>query len=295
MFAARPPTPWPPANCLSLIRAERQAFHGPAEFLRDPVNRASVGAYLADLGRPYGIEAPPGQFADPLSPALGQSYGEMGESLIRALVPADEPADLLVLTFSVHDLRPSQATAAHLSHVCPGTPMSFAICDQGSAAPFSGLRVAGEYAASLGLRRVLLIVAEQAGLPYASAATLPSGDWGVAMLCGDTPDPSARVAGLRQHPAVGADRVPELAGADLAELSAGRRDVRLVLSHTLAQAWAAPPADQVRVAEPGQPTTGIWWELVDELTGQAGRPGLVVAADYDPGLRYLCLAAIELG
>jgi hypothetical protein len=295
VFAARPPALRPPVSGLSLIRAERQAFHGPAEFLRDPRNRASVGAYLADLARPYGIEAPTGQFADPLAPPLGQSYGEMGESLIRALVPADEPADLLVLTFSIHDLRPSQATAAHLSHVCPGTPMSFAICDQGSAAAFTGLRVAGEYAASLGLRRVLLIVAEQAGLPYASAAPLPSGDWGVAMLYGDTPEPSARVVGLRQHPAVGAHRVPELAGADLAELTAGRRDVRLVLSDTLAAAWAAPPADQVRVAPPGQPTTGIWWELVDELTGEAARPGLVVAADYDPGLRYLCLAAIELG
>jgi hypothetical protein len=282
-------------NGLPLIRAERQAFHGPAEFLRDPVNRASVGAYLADLGRPYGIEAPSGQFADPLSPALGQSYGEMGESLIRALVPADEPADLLVLTFSIHDLRPSQATAAHLSQFCPGTPMSFAICDQGSAAAFSGLRVAGEYAASLGLRRVLLIVVEQSGLPYASTAPLPSGNWGVAMLFGDTPDPSARVAGLRQHPAVGADSVPGLAGAGLAELSGGRGDVRLVLSDTLAAAWPAPPAAQVRVASAGQPATGIWWELADELTGDAGRPGLVVVADYDAGLRYLCLAAIELG
>jgi hypothetical protein len=36
--------------------------------------------------------------------------------------------------------------------------------------------------------------------------------------------------------------------------------------------------------------------LIDELSGQAGEagPGLVVAADYDPHLRYLCLTAFDL-
>lgn len=300
MFVARPPALRPPRTGLHLIRAERQAFSGPAQFLRDPVNRAGVGTYMADMARPYGIEVPPGLFGEPLSPALGHSYGEMAQSLVRTLVPADEEVDLLVLAFSVHDLWPSRATAAYLSHVCPGTPMSFAICDQGSAAAFSGLRIAGEYAASAGCRRVLLIVVEQAALPYASAAPLPSRHRGVAMLYGDTSVPPAQVVGLRQHPAVAADSVAGLAAADLAELSAGRRDVRLVLSDALAAAWPAPAVGsrrlpRVRVAAPGQPSTGVWWELVDELADDTGRPGLVLAADYDPGLEYLCLTAIELG
>ena len=33
----------------------------------------------------------------------------------------------------------------------------------------------------------------------------------------------------------------------------------------------------------------------DELGGDARRPDLVVAADYDPGLRYLCLTAFGAG
>jgi len=292
---AGPPALQPPGTGLHLIRAERQAFSGPAEYLRDPVNRADVGRYMADMTRPYALEVTPGLFGEPLSPALGHSYGEMGQALVRTLVPADEPVDLLVLAFSVHDLWPSRATAAYLSHVCPGTPMSFAICDQGSAAAFSGLRVAREYAASAGCRRVLLIVVEQAALPYPSAAPLPSRHRGVAMLYGDTSVPPARVVSLRQHPAVAGDSVAGLAAADLAELSADRRDVRLVLSDTLAAAWPAPAVGRVRVAAPGQPSTGVWWELVDELADDPGRPGLVVAADYDPGLRYLCLTAIELG
>ena len=33
----------------------------------------------------------------------------------------------------------------------------------------------------------------------------------------------------------------------------------------------------------------------DELGGDARRPDLLVAADYDPGLRYLCLTAFGAG
>jgi hypothetical protein len=46
---------------------------------------------------------------------------------------------------------------------------------------------------------------------------------------------------------------------------------------------------------PGQPSTGVWWGLIDELASDVGRPDLLVAADYDPGLRYLCLAAFDAG
>jgi hypothetical protein len=300
VFLAGPPAPRTPETRLHLIRSGCQVFSGPAEHLQDPVIRADVGTYMADLTRPYALEVTPGLFGEPLSPALGQSYGEMGEALVRALVPDDEPVDLLVLAFSVHDLWPSRATAAHLSHVCPGAPMSFAICDQGSAAAFSGLRIAGEYAASAGCGRVLLIVVEQAGLPYPSAAPLPSRHQGVAMLFGPAPVPCARIVAVRQHPGVGAEGVAGLAAAELAELSASRRDVRLVLGDGLAAAWPAPGQGcgrraSVRAAAPGQPATGVWWELVAELAGDTGGPGLVVAADYDPGLRYLCLTGIEVG
>jgi 4-hydroxymandelate oxidase len=287
VFVARPPTG------LRLIRAERQTFTGPAEFLRDPVHRGDVATFLADMARPYGHVVPPGLFGEPLSPALGQSYGEMGQALLGALVPADEPVDLLVLAFSVHDFWPGRATAAYLSHVCPGTPMSFAICDQGSAAAFTGLRIAREYAASAGCGRTLLIVVEQAALPYAAAAPLPSRHRGVAMLYGESAERSARLLDVRQHAGLAADGVADLAVAELAELSAGHRDVRLVLSDALAAVWSGRPVGGVRVTPPGQPSTGVWWELAGELAGGAEGADLLVAADYDPDLRYLCLAAIE--
>jgi 4-hydroxymandelate oxidase len=293
VFVARPPASPPLRRDLYLVRAERRTFDGPAEFLADPANRARVGEYLADAARPYGGEVPPALFGEPLSPALGQSYGEMAEALIGPVVPADEPVDLLVLAFAIHDLRPGRQTAAYLSHVTPGAPMAFAICDQGSAAAFSGLRIAGEYASSAGIRRALLIVVEQAALPYDCPVPVPSQHRGVAMLYGDRAEPGARVAGVHQRPGVPPGDVAALAAADLAELAAGEREVALVLSDALAAVWTAPAAGRVRVMPPGQPSTGVWWGLIDELTSDAGHRGLVVAGDYDPGLRYLCLTAFE--
>jgi len=295
VFVAGPPDGSPLRRDLYLVRAARRVFAGPAEFLADAGNRARISEYLTDMARPYGRDVPDSWFGEPPSPALGHSYGEMAEALIGAIVPTDEPVGLLVLAFAIHDLRPGRQTAAYLSHVTPGAPMAFAVCDQGSAAAFSGLRVAREYASSAGVGRVLLIVVEQAALPYRSPEPPPAQHRGVAMLYDDRASPRARVADVRQHPGVPPTSVAGVAAADLAELAAGRHEVGLVLSDALAAVWTAPAAGRVRVMPPGQPSTGVWWGLLDELDSEAGRrPDLLVAADYDPGLRYLCLTAFDV-
>ena len=151
----------------------------------------------------------------------------------------------------MHDLRPGRQTAAYLSHVTPGEPMAFAVCDQGSAAAFSGLRMIREYAASAAITRALLVVVEQAALPYDGPATLPLQHQAVAMLYrseldgmlaaktgppatggraglgGNSAIQPVRVTGIRQHPGVPPGDVAALAAADLAELAAGHRDVAL--------------------------------------------------------------------
>lgn len=295
MFVARPPVSQPLRRDLHLVRAVRRTFTGPAEFLADPGNRARVGAYLTDMAGAYAREMPAAVLGEPPSPALGHSYGEMAQALIGQAVLAGEPVDLLVLAFSVHDLRPGRQTAAYLSHLTPGAPMAFAICDQGSAAAFSGLRIARAYASSAGIRRALLIVVEQAALPYGCPVPVPSQHRGVAMLYGESAMPRARVADVRQHPGVPPGEAARLAAADLCELVASHHEVSLVISDALAAVWAAPAAGRVRVMPPGQPSTDVWWGLIDELSGDGGRPDLLVAADYDPGLRYLCLTAFDTG
>ncbi len=293
MFIACPAASPSPACDLQLIRAARRAFTGPAQFLGEPANRARIAEYLTDMAGAYAREVPADLFGEPPSPELGHSYGEMAEALIASAVSPDEPVDLLILAFSVHDLRPGRQTAAYLSHLTPGAPTAFAVCDQGSAAAFTGLRLARAYAASAPVRRTLLIVVEQAALPYSCPAPLPSRHQGVAMLYGDCAAPRARVVGVRQRAGVAPGHVADRAAADLADLASGHHDVGLVLSDTLAAEWTSPAAQSARVMPPGQPSTGVWWGLMDELAGKAGRPDLLVAADYDPGLRYLCLTAFE--
>ncbi|WFF05692.1 2-hydroxy-acid oxidase [Micromonospora sp. WMMD1076] len=301
---------------LRLLRAARSTTTGPAALLGDPVLRERTAGYLADLTRPYGLSVPGGLFDAP-SGAFGQSYGEMAAELIPAVVPPDEPVDLLVLAFAVHDVLPGRATAAYLSHVCPGTPMSFALCDQGSAAAFTGLRIAREY----GCRRALLVTAEQAVLPYDTAVPGPARHRTVAMLYGTAADDSTRSGGgasgtdngdggtgcgperidlggdagvtaLRQHADVRADDVAALAAAEVRELTAGRTDVAVVLGADLAAVWPGPGGGAVTTGPERQPSTGVWWALLDRLAEDAARPRPVVTADYEPGLGYLSVVAL---
>jgi 4-hydroxymandelate oxidase len=302
MFAARPPAGPPLLGDLHLVRATRRGFSGTAGFLADPANQARVGEYLADMARPYHREVRTGD----LGASAGQSYGEMAAALIGQVASADEPVDLLVLAFSIHDLWPGRPTAAYLSHLTPGAPMAFAICDQGSAAAFSGLRVIREYASSAAVGRALLIVVEQAVLPYDSPVAPPERHQGVAMLYanaaldGDAPlygnaePPLGRAQTLYQHPDVPPAAVADLAAADLAALTASHHEVAVVLGAALAELWIAPAAKRIRAMPPGQPSTAVWWGLIDELTSADDHPDLVVVADYDPGLRYLCLAAFTV-
>lgn len=281
MFIARPPASPLTGYELGLKKIARRAFDGSAEFLSDSENRDRIAEYLADVAKPYGNEL--------VHELSGQSYGEMAQALIDSTVSPREPVDLLILAFSSHDLRPGRQTAAYLSHVTPGAPMAFAVCDQGSAATFSAMRIARDYMASAGLRRSLVIVLEQADLPYHSSGPMPLRHQAVALLLGESATARTRVVGVRQHPAIPPGEVAARAAHELKELSAGQGEVALVLGETIATQWTSPDAAHVRVAQAGQPSTGIWWTLADELD----HAGTVIAADYDAQLNYLCLTAFE--
>lgn len=285
---AAPPVGTGPA--LFLARAVHRPFQATARLLDDPALRDETARYFDDLARPYGYAARPGVLGDEHAPSPGQAYGEMAAALIGSLVDPAEPVDLLVLAFSVHDMLPGRATATYLSHVCPGTPRSFAICDQGTAAAFSGLRIVASYAAAGLCHRALLIVVEQAVLPYDTPARRPADHHGVAMLyeAGARASALARVGALRQRAGVDPDAAGALAAAGVAEL-AGGGEVYTVLSGQIAETWAGHEA-RVSVAPPGQPGTGVWSTVVDDLTGRPGER--VIAADYDPDLRYLSLAEL---
>jgi 4-hydroxymandelate oxidase len=280
----------PPATCQPRISATaRRSFHRPPEIAGRPGHQAHLHEYLSDLVRPYQLRLRQDGPGEP----TGHSYGEMAAALIAELAPPEAPVDLLVLAFAIPDVRPGRATATYLSQLCPGHPLAFAVCDQGPAAAFTGLRLAGAYAGTGDRQRALLLVVEQAALPYYAGlpVEVPAGHTAVGLRC--DPTGAAEVSSLRQYAGVSADRVAGLVTAELAA-AGGSREVRLIADPQLAGALAgAEVPGQVRVVPAGRPHTGAWWELVGALADAPAGQRLVLAS-YDHQLSYLCLSTIDV-
>ena len=259
--------------------------------------------YLSDMVRPYGLALRD----DLLDKGAGQSYGEMTGALLADTVPADQPVDLIVVAFAIHDVIPGRSTANHLSYLCPGRPQAFAICDQGAAAPFTGLRLLREYTRTGTCERALLVVVEQATLHYTATAAAAVPDRNAAVVLAFGPGGPGCVAAVREHTDVAAQQVGDLLAGELAALSTGGADVTLVAGNGLTRALNAagppgtpprsagvPPAVRLLAAPAGQPCTGVWWELAGRLPGWREQGQRVLLADYDPALGYLCVSAVDV-
>jgi hypothetical protein len=282
-----------------LRRAARLAFPGSAARARNPAYAEDLAVYLTDMVRPYGLAL--GLAA--LSSA-GQAYDEMGRALIERVMPEGEQVDLLVLAYAVPDIVPGRSSAVRLSRDCPGVPMAFAISDQGAAAAYTALRLLRQYAAAGEARRSLLIVLEQAWLPYhpVTPTPLPTGHSGVALLFGDEGAARevrmARLGPIRTHTPADDSTLPAAISmlTDAPHGPGADRSVAILGPQLAAPARAEPAAgqDNVRLGFAGRPYTGAWWELVGELSRPHAEPQRLVVADYDPGSLTLCLAAFDV-
>jgi 4-hydroxymandelate oxidase len=245
---------------LTLVRAAYRAFDEHSPLAAEP----TLPGYLADMGRPFEVRLHDEPFTS------GHSHGEMAEPLIEEL-DDDRPIDVLILAERMHDVRPGRATATYLASRASGAPLAFAVCDQGSAAPFTALRLLDSYARSGVCARAMLLVVEQATLHYepVTPVLLPDRHTAVALLLEAGPTTAITV---RQR--VGVTDAAEL-DAELDSLCAGHDD------------------PVVLRASAGLPLTGLWWELAAGLDTWAGRR--VVLADHDPTVGLLSVAAIDLG
>jgi len=261
-----------------MAAAARRLFGDSSATARD----SRLPAFFTDLAAPYRLA-----YDDRAWQAgRGQSYAEMCEPLIEALVTDDRPVDLVVLAYDLHDLRPGQATSVYLSHLCPGEPLALTVCDQGTAAVFTALRLIQSYARTGQVRRALLLTAEQAAVPYQlpEPVSLPSRQAAVGLLLSD--DPGWLLGPVRQQPGVAPDRAGGLLAEQLAGDSMADRTV-LLGSGLAADAVTGLPAAEVIEPVAGQPATGAWWELVAKLTEHRDSGRQLVVADYEPRLRYL--------
>lgn len=252
-----------------LRRAESRRFPSPAALAADTGHAARLSVYLTDLLSPHDLTLTPGA----LDPVRGQSYGEMAAELLPS-----SPIDLLVLAYDVPDISPGRAVSTYLTHVCPGQPMSFAVSDQGRAAAFTALSLIRTYAATH--PRALLIAVEQADLPYDPGVpvTLPAAHAAIALHL------DAAAAAALSSVTVLPDASPSL---DVLSGLEGLDATTVVLGGGLAGYAEDVKADRVVLADPAQPMTGVWESLAGLDLAASGR---VAVADYDPGLRYLCVA-----
>jgi 4-hydroxymandelate oxidase len=302
MYRSVPPALGAGTAPLRISGAARRAFDGQADSARHPAYRT----YLTDMVRPYGLAVD----TEALDEGRGQSYGDMAGALIAEVAAGDQPADLLVMAFAVPDVTPWRCTAAHLSQLCPGGPMAFAVSDCGTTAAFTGLRLIRAQAAitrggapsyppqeGTSSPRALLIVVEQAAINHElpAGASAPVRHAAVALRCDQAG--LALVDAVRLRSGAAGPEAADLLATGLAELSAGRDDLTVIAGAELAQAAGAaalPPGAEVVLAPAGQPCTGVWWEVAGRLDQWAARGRRVLVADYDPLPGSFCLAVIDV-
>ncbi|WP_329493195.1 hypothetical protein [Kitasatospora herbaricolor] len=276
---------------LRVARVVTRDFDGRSETSLDP----DLRVFVSDLTRPYGVPLR----EDLLVEGVGHSYGEMAEGLLRDALPEGEPVDLLILAFSSPDVRPGRSAALHLSRFCPGSPLAFAVCDQGSAAPFTALRIATDYARTGACRRAVVLVTEAAQLHHEPArpVALPERHCAVLLVC-EADGGEGGGAVVRQSSGPAADPAPDLVRAEWAALGP---TAALVLGPELAapsqgrdSGTAARPvpaggsgSDRTAAARDGQPLTGIWTALAERLPGWRAERRPVLVADLDRRLGRL--------
>jgi hypothetical protein len=291
VFRSGPPlaqpgsTAQPSSSPLRVAGARRQLYQAASATARDP----RLQVFLSDMVAPYQLA----YHDEPRLAGLGQSYSEMCQPLIESLVPADEPVDLLVLAYDLHDLRPGQATSVYLSHVCPGGPLALSVCDQGTAAGFTALRLIQTYAQTGTVRRALLLVAEQATVHYDLPVPAPTPDGHAAVALLLDIEGGFELAPVRQRAAVAPGEVRSALAAEVAAAGGGPDGRTLLLGPGLEFVEAAGiAAERVLRAPAGQPCTGAWWELAGALTDWQDAEQ-VLLADYAPALGYLSVVALR--
>ncbi|MEU4805231.1 hypothetical protein [Actinosynnema sp. NPDC023587] len=214
----------------------------------------------------------------------GTTFTALTRALHERLEPLAGPVDVAIVAHATPDLDCRLAAATYLSEALPGNPLCFSVSDVGVCAPFAAIRLARDYAARHGFRRALVVIADQATLPY-DVAHRPAGDAGVALLleAGATPLALVHRAGVpeRDLPAalasVLADLVPD--GGPRSVVVGAGVDPDVVLSSGIAAGGA------VRSARAGYPCTALW----DGLAESADR---VLLVEHDPATGDLGVASV---
>jgi hypothetical protein len=257
-----------------------------------PDDREALDRSLTDLTSLYGAVYRP-ELVD-LDRLASQKF--MAAEVLGELGPLLGEVDLVILAYATPDLDTRDFVGCFIADTVPGGPMVFSVSDQGSTAPFTALRLAGDYLADCGGRRALVLTLDQHIVPWdvPNRAAVPTCSAAVAVVVD-----SAKAEGLGtqvwHYTAVAPqdiDTTVEEAWAS-ARLRLGRSAVLVAGRDTPLPQDVADSATAVVVADRGRVCTGVWHALDDYRLNHSDRPGPIVVLDYDPVWRYLGVAVFD--
>jgi hypothetical protein len=229
--------------------------------------------HFTDLTSLYGVAVRPDVLASP-----GTTFTALTRSLHAGLEPLG-PVDLAIVAHATPDLDCRLAAATYLAEAVPGAPLSFSVSDVGRCAPFTALRIATDYAARHGFARALVVIADQATLPY-DVDDRPAGDAGVALLL----EPGGAPLSLVHTPGVAVAELPDAVASGLASLVGSDERVAVVAGAGI-DPELVRHGGTVRSAPAGYPCTSLWEGLAESL-------GRVVLVEHDAVTGDLGMAVV---
>jgi len=271
-----------PGFPLELARIAHRRFAGGTQRIDDPFSVR----HFSDLTGGHGVT----YRRDIAERAAGNSFTTMAMDLLDSVILDGDPIELAVVAHVTPDIDCRLAATTYLSHVLPGCALAFAVSDCGMATPYTALRLAGAYARRHDYRRALVLLVDQATLPYdVPGGTAPAGDAAIGILLargGPTGIGLQQLAGVRPAavPTAVDGLLDAVAGPDepIAVIAGAGIDPDRDLPERCEAVWCAPA---------GYPCTATWEGLARHIGACAG--GRVVLVDYDRTTGDLCACAVD--
>ncbi|MFE1413597.1 hypothetical protein ACFW6F_22780 [Streptomyces sp. NPDC058746] len=238
------------------------------------IDDAFSARHFTDVAGAYGRDYRP----DLAPSGAGNTFAAMSRALVESAGLDREPVGVAIAAHATPDLDCRYAAATYLSEAWPHGPLSFGVSEQGTAAPFAALRLAAAYVKRGGLRKALVLVLDQATLPYETGAGL-GGDAGAALLLSAQPVAGAARPLVRHTPGVAVEDVRSLLAGQLAPFGP---DVLVAAGPGIDPGRDLPAGTgAVRETGKGFPCTALWAAHAAHVAGpDAGRP--LVLVDHDP-------------
>ncbi|QUH01520.1 hypothetical protein HUO13_12490 [Saccharopolyspora erythraea] len=244
----------------------------------------SITAFYRDLVEPFGETVDEAL----LRGGANVFHRDLADALVDDEGIGELVADLVIVTHALPDVHPFTAVASHLNMRLGGRATSFAISEQGLAAPFTALRVMSGFQRSGRAECAVLAVLEQTTMPTRHPLVHDNElvDSGALLVFGGAD--GLRVDAVETTPTADAatERLRELAAKD-------PDDTLLVVGPW--SAWDGLDGSAVHRVAPGGYCTSVWLELARNWRNWQQEHAVVVLADVEPRTGQGHLAVLRSG